>query len=197
MGRRHHPPRPGRRRPRPTPRCICSATAHPPKDRQRTGSRTPPGTADDSPPSSRKLQNKDACGGRDPGIYAPSSSTPPSPSGTSGISPSCRSWPASATTRDSAKRPPPHHHRTGASSGIGAETARALARAGAEVTLAVRSLSQDIIAATGNKQIHIAVLDLADQASVAAFAAAWQGPLHILVNNAGIMGVPLTFSRQG
>ncbi|MER6002738.1 SDR family NAD(P)-dependent oxidoreductase [Nonomuraea angiospora] len=92
---------------------------------------------------------------------------------------------------------------TGASSGIGAETARTLAGAGAEVTLAVRNpaagehVAQDIIAGTGNKQIHIAVLDLADQTSVAAFAAAWQGPLHILVNNAGIMGVPLTHTPDG
>ncbi|MGV9385508.1 SDR family NAD(P)-dependent oxidoreductase [Nonomuraea sp. NPDC003707] len=92
---------------------------------------------------------------------------------------------------------------TGASSGIGAETARTLADAGAEVTLAVRNpaagehVAQDIIAGTGNKQIHIAVLDLADQTSVATFAAAWQGPLHILVNNAGIMGVPLTHTPDG
>ncbi|MEU6789185.1 SDR family NAD(P)-dependent oxidoreductase [Nonomuraea angiospora] len=92
---------------------------------------------------------------------------------------------------------------TGGSSGIGAETARALAGAGAEVTLAVRDpaagqhVAQDIIAGTGNKQVHVALLDLADQASVAAFAAAWQGPLHILVNNAGIMGVPLTRTPDG
>ena len=66
---------------------------------------------------------------------------------------------------------------TGGASGIGVETARALAGAGAEVTLAVRNLeagertAEDIIATTGNKQVLVAPLDLADQASVAAFVA--------------------------
>ncbi|RSM45775.1 oxidoreductase [Amycolatopsis balhimycina DSM 5908] len=69
---------------------------------------------------------------------------------------------------------------TGASSGIGAETARALAAAGAEVTLAVRN-----IAATPRSRV--ARLDLADQTSVRRFTQAWDGPLHILVNNAGIV----------
>ena len=86
---------------------------------------------------------------------------------------------------------------TGGSSGIGIETARALAGAGAEVTLAVRNLAagertaDDIIAATGNKQVYVAPLDLADQGSVAAFVAAWSGPLDLLVNNAGTMGRPV------
>jgi NADPH:quinone reductase-like Zn-dependent oxidoreductase len=62
---------------------------------------------------------------------------------------------------------------TGGSSGIGIETARALARAGAEVTLAVRNTgagdrtAADITATTGNTAIHVHRLDLADQASVA------------------------------
>ena len=85
---------------------------------------------------------------------------------------------------------------TGASSGIGVETARALAGAGAEVTLAVRNTeageraAADIAQTTGSKRLRVARLDLADQASVAAFVAAWDGPLHILVNNAGIMMYP-------
>ncbi|GAA1502567.1 SDR family NAD(P)-dependent oxidoreductase [Sphaerisporangium rubeum] len=92
---------------------------------------------------------------------------------------------------------------TGGASGIGVETARALAGAGAEVTLAVRDLqagertAEDIIAATGNKQVLVAPLDLADQASVAAFAAAFDGPLHILVNNAGVMAAPESRTPQG
>ncbi|MFC6084721.1 SDR family NAD(P)-dependent oxidoreductase [Sphaerisporangium aureirubrum] len=92
---------------------------------------------------------------------------------------------------------------TGGASGIGVETARALASAGAEVTLAVRDpaagerTADDIIATTGNKQVLVAPLDLADQASVAAFAAAWEGPLHILVNNAGIMASPEMRTPQG
>jgi NAD(P)-dependent dehydrogenase (short-subunit alcohol dehydrogenase family) len=85
---------------------------------------------------------------------------------------------------------------TGASSGIGVETARALASAGADVTLAVRDLkvgsrkAADITEATGNAKLHVALLDLSDQRSVAAFTANWSGPLHILVNNAGVMALP-------
>jgi NAD(P)-dependent dehydrogenase (short-subunit alcohol dehydrogenase family) len=92
---------------------------------------------------------------------------------------------------------------TGGASGIGIETARALAGAGAEVTLAVRNLeagertAQDIVATTGNKQVLAGPLDLADQASVASFIAAWDGPLHILVNNAGVMASPLTRTPEG
>ncbi|MDO8212299.1 SDR family NAD(P)-dependent oxidoreductase [Conexibacter sp. CPCC 206217] len=85
---------------------------------------------------------------------------------------------------------------TGGSSGIGIETARALAGAGAEVTLAVRDTdagdrtAADIIATTGNDAVRVGRLDLADQASVADFVAAWDGPLHLLVNNAGVMALP-------
>ncbi|MGW0590079.1 SDR family NAD(P)-dependent oxidoreductase [Streptosporangium sp. NPDC002607] len=92
---------------------------------------------------------------------------------------------------------------TGGASGIGVETARALASAGAEVTLAVRQLdagertAEDIIETTGNKQVLVARLDLTDQASVAAFAEGWDGPLHILVNNAGVMASPEMPTPEG
>jgi NAD(P)-dependent dehydrogenase (short-subunit alcohol dehydrogenase family) len=92
---------------------------------------------------------------------------------------------------------------TGGASGIGIETARALASAGAEVTLAVRNTeagertATDIVDTTGNKKVLVASLDLADQASVAAFSAEWEGPLHILVNNAGIMASPLMRTPRG
>ena len=92
---------------------------------------------------------------------------------------------------------------TGGASGIGIETARALAGAGAEVTLAVRNAeagertAEDITATTGSKQVLVARLDLADQASVAAFAAAWDGPLDMLINNAGIMASPLMRTPEG
>jgi NAD(P)-dependent dehydrogenase (short-subunit alcohol dehydrogenase family) len=92
---------------------------------------------------------------------------------------------------------------TGGASGIGVETARALAEAGAEVTLAVRNVeagdkvAADLIAATGNKQVLVARLDLADQASIKAFVDRWTGPLHILVDNAGIMAPPETRTPQG
>jgi NAD(P)-dependent dehydrogenase (short-subunit alcohol dehydrogenase family) len=80
---------------------------------------------------------------------------------------------------------------TGASSGIGVETARALAAAGADVTLAVRSIdagnrtASNIAATTGNQHVHVEQLDLLDQASIDRFVQAWRGALHILVNNAG------------
>src|ERR1700727_3940987 len=70
---------------------------------------------------------------------------------------------------------------TGGASGIGIETARALAGAGAEVTLAVRNVeagertADDITGTTGSQQGLVARLALADQASVAAFPAAWVG----------------------
>ena len=85
---------------------------------------------------------------------------------------------------------------TGAASGIGIETARALAQAGAAVTLAVRNLdagelvAQRIAQAITNRNVFVRHLDLADQRSIAAFVAGWRGPLHILVNNAGIMALP-------
>lgn len=85
---------------------------------------------------------------------------------------------------------------TGGSSGIGVETARALAASGAAVTLAVRSVeagertARDISATTGNRAVTVAELDLADHASIARFVADWQGPLDILVENAGIMALP-------
>ena len=92
---------------------------------------------------------------------------------------------------------------TGASSGIGQETARVLAGAGAEVTLAVRDTAAGgraaaAIEATGAPgAVRVARLDLASRLSVAAFTAAWQGPLHILVCNAGIMAVPEGRTAEG
>jgi len=93
---------------------------------------------------------------------------------------------------------------TGASSGIGVETARALSAAGAQVTLAVRNTTQgDRVAAeirdsTGNTDVDVGAIDLSDLSSVGAFARAWSGPLHILVNNAGVMAIPeLTISASG
>jgi NAD(P)-dependent dehydrogenase (short-subunit alcohol dehydrogenase family) len=93
---------------------------------------------------------------------------------------------------------------TGASSGIGVETARALAAARASITLAVRDTSAgDHVAAeirrnTGNDAVTVGAVDLSDLSSVAAFVRGWTGPLDILVNNAGVMAVPeLTISPSG
>ena len=87
---------------------------------------------------------------------------------------------------------------TGAGSGIGAETARALAAAGAEVTMAVRNVegaralaaSIEAEAAGRGGSVRVAPLDLVDLGSVRAFAAQWSGRLDILVNNAGVMALP-------
>src|SRR3954469_7987654 len=87
---------------------------------------------------------------------------------------------------------------TGGSSGIGVETARALAGAGAEVTLAVRDLAAgERTAKELTGRVLVAPLDLADQGSVAAFVADWHGPLHILVNNAGVMATPELRTPEG
>ncbi len=93
---------------------------------------------------------------------------------------------------------------TGGASGIGYETARALASIGAEVTLAVRDLgagqraAAEITAKTGNHAVRAARLDLLDRASIDAFTAAWEGPLNALILNAGVMALPeLTLTREG
>jgi NAD(P)-dependent dehydrogenase (short-subunit alcohol dehydrogenase family) len=92
---------------------------------------------------------------------------------------------------------------TGGASGIGLETARALAATGAEVTLAVRDadagqrVAAEIVATTGNTHVLVANLDLANRASVASFVAAWEGPWGVLVNNAGVMACPETRTAQG
>jgi len=92
---------------------------------------------------------------------------------------------------------------TGAASGLGVETARALAGTGAEITLAVRNTAagertaKDIAISTGNHALHVAALDLADPASITAFVESWDGPLHVLVNNAGVMASPETHTAHG
>jgi NAD(P)-dependent dehydrogenase (short-subunit alcohol dehydrogenase family) len=88
---------------------------------------------------------------------------------------------------------------TGGSSGIGIETARALASAGAEVVLAVRNsdagekVVEDIKNTTGNDRARVEKLDLASQSSIADFVKRWKGPLHLLINNAGT--IPSTLQR--
>jgi NAD(P)-dependent dehydrogenase (short-subunit alcohol dehydrogenase family) len=91
---------------------------------------------------------------------------------------------------------------TGATSGLGIETARVLAGCGAQVVLAGRDIAaaapviEDITAAGGSA--YAVQLDLADLRSVEAFAAAeGAAPLHLLINNAGIMACPLGRTRQG
>src|SRR6202521_3021342 len=82
---------------------------------------------------------------------------------------------------------------TGANSGIGRAAARALAAAGARVVLAVRAIDKGQAgAATMSGETEVLRLDLADLASVREFAAAWDGEIDLLINNAGVMGPPLT-----
>nr|WTC13353.1 SDR family NAD(P)-dependent oxidoreductase [Streptomyces anthocyanicus] len=92
---------------------------------------------------------------------------------------------------------------TGASSGLGIETARALTAAGAEVTLAVRntaagaSATETIARSTGGAPPRVVRLDLADRAGVTRFVDAWDGPLHLLVNNAGVVTGGLERTPEG
>jgi NAD(P)-dependent dehydrogenase (short-subunit alcohol dehydrogenase family) len=97
---------------------------------------------------------------------------------------------------------------TGASSGLGVETTRVLALAGAHVTLAVRSVpageavAAELRAALPSTASTLAVraLDLADLASVRAFTDAIDAeghPLDLLINNAGVMASPLGKTAQG
>jgi NAD(P)-dependent dehydrogenase (short-subunit alcohol dehydrogenase family) len=85
---------------------------------------------------------------------------------------------------------------TGGGSGIGAETARALAAHGADVTIAVRDLTlgeqaaREIREKVGAGNVRAAKLDLLDRRSIRAFAEGWSGPLDVLINNAGIMALP-------
>ncbi|GAB3815297.1 SDR family NAD(P)-dependent oxidoreductase [Kribbella italica] len=88
---------------------------------------------------------------------------------------------------------------TGATSGVGAETARALAAHGAAVVLGVRNVDAGRrLAAELSGDVTVGQLDLSDLDSVRSFTAAWDGPLDLLINNAGIMATPeLTRTKQG
>jgi NAD(P)-dependent dehydrogenase (short-subunit alcohol dehydrogenase family) len=87
---------------------------------------------------------------------------------------------------------------TGANSGIGFPTARALAEAGAHVVLAVRDVTRGETAAEAiSGDWEIRQLDLADLGSVRAFANAWQGELSVLINNAGVMRTPERRTADG
>ncbi|KOU55098.1 oxidoreductase [Streptomyces sp. MMG1533] len=87
---------------------------------------------------------------------------------------------------------------TGANSGIGLTAADALARAGAHVVFAVRDVERGrAAAATVHGSTEVRRLDLADLASVREFADGWEGPLSLLVNNAGVMMLPQQRTRDG
>src|SRR5688572_21582313 len=89
---------------------------------------------------------------------------------------------------------------TGGNAGIGLETTKVLAAAGATVIVPARDMekAKRNLAAIAN--VELAHLDLIDPTSIDAFAIKFIAsgrPLHILINNAGIMWVPLRRDRRG
>ena len=89
---------------------------------------------------------------------------------------------------------------TGGHIGLGLETTRALSRAGASVTVGVRNPDRAAPALAGLERVEISRLDLLDPTSIDAFVARYRDsgrPLHVLVNNAGIMGGPLQRDARG
>ncbi len=85
---------------------------------------------------------------------------------------------------------------TGGAAGIGLETSRALAAAGAAVTIAARRPDEaekavaELKQAMPESRLRVRRLDLSDLSSVQDFAESWSDPLHVLVNNAGVMAIP-------
>ncbi len=92
---------------------------------------------------------------------------------------------------------------TGANSGLGLEIVHALAARGAEVVLACRNTAKADVAAAGVRsrtpgaKLDVRALDLSDLDSVASFAEGFDGPLDMLVNNAGLMAVDESRTAQG
>lgn len=89
---------------------------------------------------------------------------------------------------------------TGGSTGIGLETVKTLAGAGATVIVPARDLTKAARNLEGIANVELREMDLMQPASIDAFAIAFLSsgrPLHILINNAGIMWVPLRFDSRG
>src|SRR5689334_2789561 len=87
---------------------------------------------------------------------------------------------------------------TGANSGIGLAAAKQLAAKGAKIVLAVRNTHKgEEAAARLNGDTEVRALDLADLASIRAFAQATPEPIDVLINNAGVMNVPFARTADG
>ncbi|CAM3379968.1 SDR family NAD(P)-dependent oxidoreductase [Corallococcus sp. ZKHCc1 1396] len=89
---------------------------------------------------------------------------------------------------------------TGGYAGIGRETTRVLSAAGATVIVPARTPDKARSALAGMERVELEQLDLADPATIDAFAERFLAsgrPLHLLVNNAGIMATPLARDARG
>jgi NAD(P)-dependent dehydrogenase (short-subunit alcohol dehydrogenase family) len=89
---------------------------------------------------------------------------------------------------------------TGGYSGLGLETAKTLASAGAEVIVPARDMEKARSMVAGVSGITLDALDLMDPASIDAFAARFVAsgkPLHLLINNAAVMAAPLSRDPRG
>jgi len=89
---------------------------------------------------------------------------------------------------------------TGGASGLGLETTRALVSAGATVIVSARMTDHARQALAGIERVELAPLDLLDPASISAYAQRFVDsgrPLHLLINNAGVMAAPLTRDARG
>lgn len=89
---------------------------------------------------------------------------------------------------------------TGGNTGIGLETTGTLAAAGATVIVPARDVEKAKRNLRGIPNVEIAAMDLMDPASIDKFADSFLAssrPLHLLINNAGIMWVPLRRDSRG
>lgn len=89
---------------------------------------------------------------------------------------------------------------TGGNAGIGLETTRVLAAAGARVIVPARDIEKAKKNLQGIVNVELAAMDLIDPKSIDAFAETFLAsgrPLHLLINNAGIMWVPLRRDSRG
>ena len=91
-----------------------------------------------------------------------------------------------------------HFLITGGTSGIGKETARELARAGALVTITARNATKgaNTVAEFAKDRVAFKLLDLADLSSVRKFAQEFTEPVDVLILNAGVMATPFTLTKD-